>query len=83
MLEEFLRKLGEILLCYQISDPPLTCNFSIIGEQVEYNNLFHDSFDGFIRQGDKCFIILPPTIKSGGEILVKASVLHVDYELTG
>lgn len=78
----YLLRLGELIFCYYISDPPLRCCYDMIGDQVEFNSLLHDSLDGFIRPGDQCYIILPPVQKVGGELLSKACVLHIDYELT-
>jgi hypothetical protein len=34
-----------------------------IGKRVEYNSLSHDPFDGFIKQREECFVILPEVRK--------------------
>lgn len=78
---DFLYKLAEILFVYYINDPPVKCAIDLIGQQVEFNSLHHDAIDGFIRPGDLCMVILPPVAKGTGEIMTRAAVLHVDYEM--
>jgi hypothetical protein len=79
-LEGYVDRLGELLLCFYISDPPVTCDWGSIGEQVEFNPMKHEAMDGFIRAGDLCYILLPSCSKPGSELLCKANVLHKDYE---
>jgi hypothetical protein len=78
---EFLNKLAEILFVYYINDPPVKCGIEMIGQQVEFNSIHHDAIDGFIRPGDPCFVVLPPVVKGTGELMARAAVLHVDYEI--
>lgn len=78
---EFLNKLAEILFVYYINDPPVKCGIEMIGQQVEFNSILHDAIDGFIRPGDPCVVILPPVAKGTGELITRAAVLHVDYEV--
>lgn len=79
-LEGYVEKLGEMLLCFYISDPPVSCDWASVGEQVEFNPMKHEALDGFIRAGDLCHVVLPSCSKPGSELLCKASVLHRDYE---
>ena len=46
-----------------VSDPALAFDFKLIGQKVQYNQHKHDSVDGFIKQGEECFVILPPVYK--------------------
>lgn len=79
----FLAKLVAILLECKISDPPLMVGVDSIGKRVEFNNLNHDPFDGFIKQREECFVILPEVRKrDNGEQLAKALVLHKNYDLS-
>lgn len=78
---EFLQKLAEIMFVFFINDPPVKCGMENIGLQVEFNSMHHDAIDGFIRPGDLCVIILPPIVKGTGELMTRAAVLHVDYEM--
>ena len=80
-LYDFLQKLAEILFVYFINDPPVKCGVENIGQKVEFNSIHHDAIDGFIRPGDHCIIVLPPVIKGTGELLSRAAVLHIDYEM--
>ena len=66
MIQNFILKLGEVLFCLQVSDPPLTCDPKLIGQKVYYNSLKHDPFDGFIKNKEECIIILPGVMKSSG-----------------
>jgi len=80
---EFLQKLGELVLCFYISDPPLVSNFKAIGSKVIYNPTKHEPLDGFIKNKDECIVVLPSTHKNTmeGELASKALVLQVDYEI--
>jgi len=80
---EFLKKLGELVLCFYISDPPLVANFKAIGSKVIYNPTKHEPLDGFIKNKDECIVVLPSTHKNTieGELASKALVLQVDYEI--
>lgn len=42
-----------------ISDPPLVFDLKRIGEKVQFNQYKYDSMDGFIKNNEDCFIILP------------------------
>ena len=77
----YLQKLGEILLVFYINDPPIKSSLDCIGLQVEFNSMQHEAIDGFIRPGDRCVVILPPNFKGTGEIITKAAVLNVNYEM--
>lgn len=55
----FITKLGELLFCFNISDPPLHFDPKSIGQKVIYNSLKHDPFDGFIKNKEECIIIIP------------------------
>lgn len=81
-IQLFTEKMGELQLCYYIADPPVTCLCESVGDQVEFNGLLHEPIDGFLRPGDPCLIVLPATYKSCGELLNKAGVLHVDYQVS-
>jgi len=80
-LKSFADKLGELLFCYHISDPPIACMWENIGDQAEYSALLHEAVDGFLRPGDLCIVMLPCVYKASGELLNKAAVLPVEYEL--
>lgn len=77
----YLQKLAEILLVFYINDPPVKVVSDVIGQMVEFNSMQHDAIDGFIRPGDRCVILLPPNFKGNGEMVTKAGVLHIDYEM--
>ena len=77
----YVQKLVELMLVFYINDPPIKIITETIGQQVEFNSLHHDAIDGFIRSGDRCILILPSTFKNAGELLTRAAVLHVDYEM--
>jgi hypothetical protein len=55
----FFRKLVEVVLECRISDPPMVVEVGGIGKRVEFNALWHDPFDGFIKGKEECFVILP------------------------
>jgi hypothetical protein len=82
-IQSFLQKMGEIFLCYFICDPPLYSNYKAIGTKVLFNNLKHDPLDGFVKPKEECIVILPSLHKSSseGEIITKALVLQVNYEI--
>lgn len=75
--------MGELVLCFYISDPPVQMNLKAIGTKVTYNPTKHEPMDGFIKNKDECIIILPPTHKLTleGELVSKALVLQVNYEI--
>ena len=81
-MERFTDKMGELQFCYYIADPPVTCLCESVGDQVEFNGLLHEPIDGFLRPGDPCVVVLPATYKNCGELLNKASVLHIDYQVS-
>ena len=71
-----------VLEC-RISDPPLGMEVGCIGKRVEFNSLYHDPFDGFIKSKEECFIILPSVRRQEGpDIITKALVLHKNYDPT-
>lgn len=58
----------------------------MIGSKVTYTPLRHDPFDGFIKPKEECFLIIPSVHKGNsaeGEIITKALVLQVNYEIPG
>jgi hypothetical protein len=77
-----------------ISDPPLVFDLKRIGEKVQFNQYKYDSMDGFIKNNDESFIILPsvhkyvPPSQGGGsgpnavigEMVIKANCLPQNYE---
>lgn len=81
-LVKYLKKLQELVFCFYICDPPLTCPWESIGEIIQFNSLMHDALDGFVRPGDQCYVMLPALHRFTGEIVTKAGVLHIDYELS-
>ena len=78
----FLSSLVELTLECVISDPPLVMEVGQMGQRVEFNNLEHDPFDGFIKGKQECFVILPRVRRSDGELVTKSLVLHKDYDLS-
>jgi len=82
-IEAFLHKMGELLLCFYISDPTLKPNVEDIGNKVMYNPLKHEPLDGFIKAKEECIVILPSVHKVSieGEVITKALVLQVGYEV--
>ena len=83
----FLKKLSEIAFQMLISDPPLIFDIKKVGEKVPFNSYKYDSMDGFVKQGDECYIILPPVCKFNssnqgglGEVVIKPSILPMNYE---
>ena len=63
----------------QISDPPLVFDIKQIGEKVHFNSFKYESMDGFVKQADECYVILPPILKQA-EVLIKPSILPLNYE---
>jgi hypothetical protein len=43
----------------------------------------HEQFDGFIKSKEECFVLLPSIYKHnlGGELVVKALVIHTNYDI--
>jgi FtsZ-binding cell division protein ZapB len=82
-IEEFLEKMGELLLCLYISDPTLKPNMEDIGSKVVYNPMKHEPLDGFIKAKEECIVVLPSVhkITVDGEVVTKALVLQVGYEV--
>ena len=54
-----------------------------MGRKVEFSNLSHDPFDGFIKGKEECFVILPEVRKEESEVGVKGLVLPKNYDPTG
>jgi hypothetical protein len=79
-IEKFVAKSAEILFKMYISDPRMVMDLSTIGEKVKFNQMKMDSFDGFIKAGNDCIVILPPVYREGGDLLMKSNVLPLDYE---
>jgi hypothetical protein len=83
-------KVAEVAFQMMISDPPLCFDLSSTGQKVRFNQYKYESLDGFAKQDEECFIILPSvhkqvhpqTVGGGtlGEVLVKAFVLPLSYE---
>lgn len=82
-LESFLQKMGELVLCFYISDPSLTVNCEAIGDKVMFNPIKHEALDGFIKGKEECIVVLPSVHKNNvdGELVAKAKVLSVGYEI--
>ena len=82
-IEGFLLKMGELLLCFYISDPPLKVKVEEIGNKVIYNPMKHEPLDGFIKAKDECIVVLPSIHKNAteGELVSKALVLQTGYEV--
>jgi len=82
-IEGFLLKMGELLLCFYISDPPLRVKTEEIGNKVIYNPMKHEPLDGFIKTKDECIVVLPSVHKNTteGELVSKALVLQTGYEV--
>jgi len=80
---EFLKKCCEILFFCHVSDPQVIIEINSIGQKVLFNNMKHDSVDGFIKQKHDCITILPHVFKANtnsSDILFKSQVLPYDYE---
>ena len=87
MIKQFLEKTSEIFfLCY-ICEPKINININQIGKEVKFNNLIHDSMDGFIKSKQNSIIILPVFYKgkdiNNESIIIKSQVLGKDYVLPG
>jgi len=82
-IQGFLEKMGELLVCLYISDPPLKPNTEDIGSKVVYNPMKHEPLDGFIKAKEECIVVLPSVHKMTleGEVVTKALVLQVGYEV--
>lgn len=82
-LETFLQKMGELMVCFYISDPPLAINYECIGDKVAFNPMKHEALDGFIKGKEECIVVLPSAHKMNvdGELVTKALVLSVGYEI--
>ena len=84
MIKEFILKTFEIIFFCYISDPIISIDISQIGKEVKYNNMTHDSLDGFIKSKQISTIILPTfykgKISTKNSMLVKSQVLAKDYE---
>ena len=48
-IKKFLVRVAELRLFCFISDPPFEINVPEIGQKVQFNPLYHDPFDGFIK----------------------------------
>ena len=85
MIKEFLEETSEIFfLCY-ICDPQIKININQIGKEVRFNNMIHDSMDGFIKSKQSSTIILPMFYKgkeaTNESTIIKSHVLGKDYIL--
>ena len=82
-LNEFIKALTKLLLCFYISDPPVVVDEKMIGKKIIFNCLTHEPLDGFIKAKEECIVILPPTHKGdlAGPILTKGYVLSKNYEI--
>ena len=77
----FVCSLANLLFTLHIHDPPLHCAWDTIGAEVSFSALHHDAIDGFIKPGELCITILPSVSKSSGDCVIRAGVLHIDYDL--
>ena len=70
------------MFIYYISDPPVTMNYKLIGTKVKFNSLIHEPLDGFIKNKEECYILLPSTHKKSleGKAITKLYVLQKTYE---
>ena len=87
MIKEFLEETSKIFfLCY-ICDPQIKININQIGKEVRFNNMIHDSMDGFIKSKQSSTIILPLFYKgkeaTNESTIIKSQVLGKDYVLPG
>ena len=87
MIKEFLEETSKIFfLCY-ICDPQIKININQIGIEVRFNNMIHDSMDGFIKSKQSSTIILPLFYKgkeaTNESTIIKSQVLGKDYVLPG
>lgn len=84
LIFEFLRKCCEICFFCHISDPPIYIDTNSIGQRISFNNVKHDSVDGFIKQKHECVVLLPSCYKNSAysqeNMLLKSQVLPIDYE---
>ena len=48
-----------LMFCFYISDPPMVVNYKTIGKKISYNQINYDPLDGFIKNKDECYILLP------------------------
>ena len=53
-----------------------------MGMKVSFNSFKYDSIDGFIKNNEECYVILPGMYKGGltGEMSLKPCVLPLNYE---
>ena len=86
MIKDFMNKTLEIIFYCYISDPVIIIDMAQIGKEVKYNNMMHDSLDGFIKNKQNSTIILPNfykgKIESKNTILIKPQALANDYEFS-
>ena len=87
IIKEFLEETSKIFfLCY-ICDPQIIININQIGKEVRFNNMIHDSMDGFIKSKQFSTIILPMFYKgkeaTNESTIIKSQVLGKDYILPG
>ena len=86
MIKDFMNKTLEIIFYCYISDPVINIDMAQIGKEVKYNNMMHDSLDGFIKNKQNSTIILPNfykgKIESKNTILIKPQALANDYEFS-
>ena len=87
IIKEFLEETSKIFfLCY-ICDPQIIININQIGKEVRFNNMIHDSMDGFIKSKQFSTIILPMFYKgkeaTNESTIIKSQVLGKDYVLPG
>lgn len=62
-IAKFVSKVAEIAFKMVISDPPLCLDLISIGQKVRFNQYKYESMDGFVKQDEECFIILPSVHK--------------------
>ena len=80
-IKSTLSRILELTLCYYASDPPMFCEIDAIGKKISFNVLKHECLDGFVKQRQECYVLLPPVYKGSvdGELITKAAVLPTNY----
>ena len=63
-----------------ISDPPMCMDLNSIGQKVRFNQYKYDSMDGFVKQDEECFIILPSVHK---QVSPNTSILNIAHSEFG
>ncbi|CAK83607.1 unnamed protein product (macronuclear) [Paramecium tetraurelia] len=80
MIEQFLKKLSEIMFNCFISDPSLQFDIQSIGQRHQFNQTKNDPIDGFLKNKEECIILMPGVYKHQ-EQMAKSLVLSYSYQL--